>query len=194
MSYENRVAGLGEEGLTEGYRQKVLICYLLHTTGKRLTASQLFEAIRRWQLFSFFELCDELQALTDSGHLTAEKLPNEEWTYAITPLGSKTSAVLESLLPRALKDAAAESALALLAREQKAGEGNAELVRGEDGRLFCRLELKDKAAPLLSCSLLVPDEIQGEQLKSRFLSDPAAFYRAVLSHLTDSHEPDKKDR
>ncbi len=189
--FENRMAGLPEEGLTEGYRQKVLICYLLHTTKKKRTAAQLFEAIRRWQLLSFFELCDELQSLTESGHLTAQEDEGDVY-YAITEQGKRTSSVLQTLLPRSLRDAAAESALALLSKEQKAGEGSA-VIEKEGESLFCHLEIQDGTTSLLSCRIQVPDEMQGEQINARFLADPTAFYRHLLKALTETETSGKEN-
>ena len=121
-------------GLTEESDIRVLICFLLKTLNVGLTRDQMDIIIWDDDRVSYFGYVAALDALVSNGMLKLE-----DGVYSVTSAGIEASNVLESTLPRSVRDGVLARAVSVLHRQNLQSENSTEVIEDADGvRAVCR--------------------------------------------------------
>lgn len=178
---DNLVAGVNPGGFTDIYEVRILICYLLHSVSEPLSKEQLNDIFQSTHMVNYFAFSDALAQLLADRQITALKSEENEY-YRLTQLGIDTANLLQNHLPRSVRDRVAAAALELLSKQKKERE-NEVMVEELPNGYNVTFVIHDTDFDLMQFSMYLPDEMQLELVKKRFLENPAAFYTHVVEYL-----------
>ena len=153
----------------------MLICYIFREAGQPVTLDQANEVLQRQSLVNYFEFAEAAERLIRMGHLR----PAENGRYTLSPEGEKLAAAVRERAQRALDDV-----LTLLRRQQ---ENKVRVKKVGDGYEIT-LTITDIGSDLMSLTLFLPSEKECEQVRRRFLNDPALLYKGTMALLTGDME------
>ena len=182
MDNEIIIPGVGIGPMTDKYDIKILICYLLKSVNVPLSKDQLNFIFQNEQFVNYFSFCDALKDLIDSNHIS--HLSSGD-IYTLNELGRDTSQKLERSLPKSLRDNVVEAAIEMLATIKKERENEVKISTYENGYMVNCI-MHDDSFDLLQLGLFVPDTLQAEKIKEKFLNNPTRLYSGLIKLLLDS--------
>ena len=187
MVMENDIfrAGVRPGAPTTEDEVKILLCYVLSSVEKPMSADQLYDALSSHELINYFELVCALEKLTQSGHLLREASETSgQMLYGTTELGGNTGKVLERDLPFAVREKAVSACGKLLQRQQRLREVKiSETPSG--GGFMLELTIPDEDRPeLLTLRVFAPTRRECDLLKRNFLNAPLTVYKGVMALLS----------
>jgi hypothetical protein len=138
---------------------------------------------------NFFDTSAAIDDLLELGNLRE----GEDGRLSLTDTGLHASATLADMLPYTLRERSVNAALQLQARRRNEFENHVDVEKSERGYVVT-CTVGDKAAPLLSFSLLVADDRQAELVRDRFLHDPLLLYQSTIAVLTGGAQFKGSDR
>lgn len=184
MDQENIVAGVTPGGFQNVYEVRILICYLLSAVKQPLSKEQINFIFQSDHLVNYFTFSSALSQLVAEGHVTIAENQSEE-RYILTSLGQDVAKMLQNSLPRSVRDNVVLTAMELLARQKKERE-NEVFIRQTDQGYEVEFIIHDTDFDLMHFTLFVPDQMQAEIIRKKFLKDPTAFYQKIVHFLTET--------
>lgn len=181
MENEAIAEGISPGGLNSDLEIKILICYLLKSIGRPISAAQLNSAVSADGLVNYFDLSGALAELLGSEHIRLFQENGEEY-YVIAPLGEQTADSLGKSIPASVKEKALRACMRLLARLQAEKETDVSIAKTADGCVV-HLAILDEGTDLMHLDLFVPDLLQAEKVRDQFLAAPGAFYEELIGAL-----------
>ncbi len=175
-------AGIEHGGLTTDYEIKMLLCFLLYQIGVPMTLDQMNTALQSEGLVNYFEFAEAINLLTNSGHITAEDMPDGGQLMHLNDIGVRTAKTFEKTIPLSVREKAVQSARYHMLKERIMKENHISFVKTEDGYNLS-LCITDVGTDLLSLSIFVPTEDRCKEIKKRFLANPTAIYQGIVSVL-----------
>ncbi len=175
--------GIAPGGLTTPQETRVLVCHLLYSVKKPLSASQINNIVSQDGLVNYFELSSCMAQLLESGHLVPKFTKDDEDYYILSPLGEETAQKLEKMVPKSVRDKAVKAAIRLLARIDRDQSVKTDITPCGNG-FNVQLRLLDGDADLMEMTVFLPEKNQAESVCKEFLGDPALVYKGVLALLT----------
>ena len=154
----------------------MLICYIFREAGQPVTLDQANEVLQRQSLVNYFEFAEAAERLIRMGHLR----PAENGRYTLSPEGEKLADTFRQKLPAAVRERAQralDDVLTLLRRQQ---ENKVRVKKVGDGYEIT-LTITDIGSDLMSLTLFLPTEKECEQVRRRFLNDPALLYKGTMA-------------
>lgn len=182
MNYDAFSAGVEPGGLRSREEIKLLICYLLQSTGQALAKELVLDSLVSSGLANYFEAAAALEELCAAGNLRRAVREDED-AYTLTDTGVAVAETLAGALPRSVREKAVGAALRLLARIRLEKE-NQVVFRPLEHGLMVECHISDGENDMLCVQLRVADEMQAKLVKRRFLQDPAGFYNAAVALFT----------
>lgn len=161
----------------------MLICYILREADQPVTMDQVNEVLQRQELVNYFEFAEAAERLIRMGHLQ----PQQNGGYILSEEGKVLADTFRQKLPAAVRERAQralDDVLTLLRRQQ---ENKVRVEKVGDGYQIT-LTLTDIGSDLMSLTLFLPTEKDCEQVRRRFLNDPALLYKGTLALLTGDME------
>lgn len=161
----------------------MLICYILREADQPVTMDQVNEVLQRQELVNYFEFAEAAERLIRMGHLQ----PQQSGGYILSEEGKVLADTFRQKLPAAVRERAQralDDVLTLLRRQQ---ENKVRVEKVGDGYQIT-LTLTDIGSDLMSLTLFLPTEKDCEQVRRRFLNDPALLYKGTLALLTGDME------
>lgn len=182
MDQNTFVAGVTPGGFQDVYEVRILICYLLHSVSAPLSKEQLHYIFQENNLVNYFTFSSALSDLAESGQIVPETKEEKEY-YSLCPLGAETAKTLQHSLPRSVRDKVVTTAIELLANIKKERENEVTIEAYQNG-YNVKFIIHDTDFDLLKFRLFVPDKIQAELVRTKFMKDPVRFYQQVIRYLT----------
>ena len=102
----------------------------------------------------------------------------------LNQLGVETANLLQKSLPRSVRERVVSAAENLLSEQKKRRENQIITQKLEEGFNLTFI-IHEKDFDLMRFSMFVPDEVQLDAIKKKFLSDPSGFYAHIISYLTE---------
>ena len=134
-------------------------------------------------MVNYFEFAEAAERLIRMGHLQ----PQENDRYVLSDEGAALADTFRQKLPPAVRERAQKAlddVLTLLRRQQ---ENKVRVKKVGDGYQIT-LTITDIGSDLMSLSLFLPTEKECEQVRRRFLNDPALLYKGTMALLTGDME------
>lgn len=173
--------GVGMGGLRSKTDIQLLICYLMESLINPVSVRLITDVCQDEELANYFEVQEAISELVDHGILRPE-LTKEEEVVELTEQGKNAVAVLESDLPKSVRDRALNAALHFQTLARNAKENDVKITPTEGG-YHVTFTMEEQGTDLMKLSVFVTDRDQAEHLKNNFMENPAKMYAAILDGL-----------
>mgnify|MGYP003299992941 FL=1 len=183
MQYDAFDAGIELGGLRNRDDIRLLICYLLKSVDAPMTRQMLNESMQEDGLANYFEVGQAIEELLKTGNITADILDDEE-VLSVTSKGREAAELLQTSLPKTVREKAINSAIRLVTRAKIERENKIEVQKHDDGGYTITFTLFDRGTELMKLSIYVVDSIQLETVKKNFIDDPVKVYSSIITSLT----------
>lgn len=183
MEFDAFDAGIELGGLRNRDDIRLLICYLLKSVDAPMTRQLLNEAMQEDGLANYFEVGQAIEELLKTGNITADILDEDE-VITVTAKGREAAELLQTSLPRTVREKAVNSAIRLTTRAKIERENKIEVKKEENGGYTITFTLFDKETELMKLSVYVSDSLQLEQVKQNFINDPVKVYSTIITSLS----------
>ena len=182
MAFDALSAGIEPGGLRDITEIRLLVCYLLKTVDRPVSAEDISDIFLEDGLVNYFETGDALSELVKSGSLTAAE-QDGRMMYTVTETGKKIADLLYTGLPLTVRERTAAIALRWLSR-RKSEKENKVTIEPADHGFTVTLAVLDGERELMSVRVPVTDRNQADLVKNNFYDDPATIYCATVALLT----------
>ena len=183
MEFDAFDAGIELGGLRSRDDIRLLICYLLKSIDAPMTRQMLNDSMQEDGLANFFEVGQAIEELLKTGNITADILDDEE-VLTVTERGREAAELLQTSLPRTVREKAVNSAIRLTTRAKVERDNKIEVKKEEDGGYTITFTLFDRGTELMKLSIYVVDSLQLETVKQNFINDPVKVYSSIITSLT----------
>lgn len=183
MEYDAFDAGIELGGLRNRDDIRLLVCYLLKSVDAPMTRQMLNDAMQEDGLANYFEVGQAIEELLKTGNITADIADDEE-VLSVTNKGREAAELLQTSLPRTVREKAVNSAIRLTTRAKIERENKIEVKKEENGGYNITFTLFDRDTELMKLSIFVADSLQLEQVKQNFIDDPVKVYSTIITSLT----------
>lgn len=183
MEFDAFDAGIELGGLRNRDDIRLLVCYLLKSVDAPMTRQLLNEAMQEDGLANYFEVGQAIEELLKTGNITADILGDEE-VISVTSKGREAAELLQTSLPRTVREKAVNSAIRLTTRAKIERENKIEVKKEENGGYTITFTLFDRETELMKLSVYVSDSLQLEQVKQNFINDPVKVYSTIITSLS----------
>lgn len=183
MEYDAFDAGIELGGLRSRDDIRLLICYLLKSIDAPMTRQMLNDSMQEDGLANFFEVGQAIEELLKTGNITTDILDDEE-VLIVTERGREAAELLQTSLPRTVREKAVNSAIRLTTRAKVERDNKIEVKKEDDGGYTITFTLFDRGTELMKLSIYVVDSLQLETVKQNFINDPVKVYSTIITSLT----------
>ncbi len=183
MEYDAFDAGIELGGLRSRDDIRLLICYLLKSIDAPMTRQMLNDSMQEDGLANFFEVGQAIEELLKTGNITTDIIDDEE-VLIVTQRGREAAELLQTSLPRTVREKAVNSAIRLTTRAKVERENKMEVKKEDDGGYTITFTLFDRDTELMKLSIYVVDSLQLETVKQNFINDPVKVYSTIITSLT----------
>ena len=183
MEYDAFDAGIELGGLRSRDDIRLLICYLLKSIDAPMTRQMLNDSMQEDGLANFFEVGQAIEELLKTGNITTDILQDEE-VLIVTERGREAAELLQTSLPRTVREKAVNSAIRLTTRAKVERDNKIEVKKEDDGGYTITFTLFDRGTELMKLSIYVVDSLQLETVKQNFINDPVKVYSTIITSLT----------
>ncbi|MBR5191721.1 MAG: DUF4364 family protein [Clostridia bacterium] len=183
MEYDAFDAGIELGGLRNRDDIRLLICYLLKSVDAPMTRQMLNDAMQEDGLANFFEVGQAIEELLKTGNITADIFEGEE-VITVTERGRDAAELLQTSLPKTVREKAVNSAIKFVTRAKVERENKIEVKKEDDGGDTITFTLFDRDTELMKLSIYVVDGLQLETVKQNFINDPVKVYSSIITSLT----------
>ncbi|HOU10644.1 MAG TPA: DUF4364 family protein [Clostridiales bacterium] len=180
--YDAFSAGVEPGGLRNIGDIRLLICYLLGHLEKPLTRQQLIEVMLEGAFANYFDVSQTLCELLETGGAVVEDAGGLE----VLRLAGETNAaslLLESDVPKSVREKALATAVRIQTRERRERENNIEVGQAPNG-FYVTFTMSDQGVDFMKLTVYAADLQQVETVKKGFLNDPVGFYSGIIAALT----------
>lgn len=171
-------------GPTTIFDIKVMLCYLLNSLGKPISAEDLLNVMMSEQLVNYFEYESAMAELVNGGQVEKFVSDSGEEFYRISENGAALVVDLETSIAMSLKSRVVAAAIKVLTFKQNKDENNVQILSAEGGGYNLSIEVPGEPQPLCKLQLYFPERLQVEMAKDRFLENPSLVYAAILASLS----------
>lgn len=183
MEFDAFDAGIELGGLRNRDDIRLLICYLLKSVDAPMTRQMLNESMQEDGLANYFEVGQAIEELLKTGNITADILDEDE-VISVTAKGREAAELLQTSLPRTVREKAVNSAIRLTTRAKIERENKIEVRKEENGGYTITFTLFDRETELMKLSVYVSDSLQLETVKQNFINDPVKVYSTIITSLS----------
>ena len=183
MEFDAFDAGIELGGLRSRDDIRLLICYLLKSIDAPMTRQMLNDSMQEDGLANFFEVGQAIEELLKTGNITADILDDEE-VISVTERGREAAELLQTSLPRTVREKAVNSAIRLTTRAKVERDNKIEVKKEDDGGYTITFTLFDRGTEMMKLSIYVVDSLQLETVKQNFINDPVKVYSSIITSLT----------
>jgi len=163
---------------------KVMLCYLLNSLKKPISAENLLNIMLSEQLVNYFEYESAMGELCDNGQVEKFVTDSGEEFYQISSQGASLVVDLESSLSMSLRSRVVAAAVRVLTFKQNEKENKVTVTPAQGGGYNLSIEVPGTPEPLCKIQLYFPERLQAEMARDGFLLNPTLVYTAILSALT----------
>ena len=183
MEFDAFDAGIELGGLRNRDDIRLLVCYLLKSIDAPMTRQMLNDAMQEDGLANFFEVGQAIEELLKTGNITADILDDEE-VISVTAKGREAAELLQTSLPKTVREKAVNSAIRLTTKAKIERENKIEVKKEDDGGYTITFTLFDRDTEMMKLSIYVVDSLQLETVKQNFINDPVKVYSSIITSLT----------
>lgn len=155
---------------------KVLILYVAARVQRPVTVQKIFELCYQDDRLSYFDVCEAVPQLVDSGHL----LQLEGEVFEITDDGREVCAVMEDTVAYPVAQRAKAAVEKFNRDSRRDGLIRTKVTELSSGEASVSMELNDDSGKLISLELMAPTLRQGRKLEKAFRANAEKLYQNVM--------------
>lgn len=163
---------------------KVMLCYLLKTVNKPISAETLWTIMASEELVNYFEYENAMGELLKAGHVEAFTDESGEDFYKISPKCIPIVSDLESNLAISLRSRVVTAAMKIMYYKQNEEQNNVKVIPCEEGGYILSIDVPGTPRSLCKMELYFPEKLQAERARERFIDNPTLVYSVTLASLT----------
>lgn len=176
-------AGIALGGLRNCNEIRLLVCYLLKAIDKPIPRTLVVDAILNDGLANYFEINEAIAELLKGGNIDRDIVDGEE-VLTVTARGRNSAELLETTLPKTVREKSVNAAIKLTTLAQNKRENEILTEKLPDGGYNVTFVLGSKGDELMRLTVFVADGMQLEVVKNNFLEDPVKLYSSIITALT----------
>lgn len=163
---------------------KVLILFILARIDKPLSVDEIYEVAFQDDSLNYFVLAESVPELKDSGHLKVD----EKGRYSITEMGRKQGSYVEDSLARALVLKVTDAIRKKNDQIRRDGYLSSAVTQDENGYWIATLNYHDDKLPLMTLSLMAPNEPLGEAMIRNMKKQIDVIYKTCVDIAIDANK------
>lgn len=165
---------------------KVLILYVMTRVQTPITAQQIFELCYQDDTVSYFDVCEAVPQMVQSGHL-AEVSPDH---FVITEAGHKISDVMSGTIAFPVAQRAKAAVEKFNKDVRRSARIRTEMQPKESGESVVTMEFSDTSGVLMRLELTAPSIPQGHRIEKTFRERAESIYQSIITEFLK--KPDEK--
>ncbi len=181
MAEQTFAEGVRPGGLTTNKEIRILLCYLVESTGGKLRKKDLEEVLLDAQLANYFLFSESFSHLLEQDLL----FEDENGFLHTTATGHTVASTLLGDLPRSICDAAIRGVMRAQSYAAKQAAHACEITQQENGYQVTG-HISDAAGTLFRLQLYMPDEHSAKFARAQFIEHGDNVYKLVLSAFTQN--------
>ena len=167
---------------------KILILYVTSRILFPVDIDKLYELCYQDDALSYFDLCEAVPQMVESGHL--RELPNKK--YEITESGREIGSVMEDTVAYPVAQRAKAAAEKFNRELRRDSLIHTEIVPRPAGDVSVIMGMDDETGNLLTLELMAPTMRQARKLEKAFRGNAERIYHTVMTELL-AGEDDKEN-
>lgn len=167
---------------------KVLILFVLSRAEYPMDREKVYELCFQDDCLSYFDVCEALPQLEESGHVTRA----EDGTYRITEKGRENGAVTEDAIAYPVMQRALLAVERFNREIRRDGLIRTEVMQRADGEYAAVMSLNDEHGGLMTLELHAPNEQQARRMARTFHADAEQFYQTIMNYMISRMEDKPK--
>lgn len=176
-------AGIEMGGLRNRNEIRLLVCYLLKAMDKPIPRALVVDSILNDGLANYFEVNEAIAELLKNGNIDRD-IEHDEEVLTVTPRGRNSAELLETTLPKTVREKAVNAAIKLTTLAKNKRENKILTEKLPDGGYNVTFILGEENDELMRLTVFVADSMQVEIVKNNFLNDPVKLYSSIITALT----------
>lgn len=161
---------------------KILILFILSRFETPLTLEDLHEVAYQDDSLNYFTLIESLEELTRSGHI----LKNAVGRYSITEKGRTQEGFVEDSMAVPVVRKVTVAIDEKKAQFQRESLLQTEVTQDQNGKWIATLRYQDGDMPMMSLSLLAPNEAVGKAMAKNMKRNISTLYKTSMDCATDA--------
>ena len=163
---------------------KVLVLYVTSRVNYPVTVQEIYELCYQDECLSYFDVCDAVPALINSGHL--EKVGEEK--YQITPKGKEDGALTEDSVAFTVRQRAEKAVDAFNRMHRRSSFVKTEITEQENGEFTVTMSLDDEVSNLMKMEITAPNQRQANLLSRRMEEKSEMLYNLAMTVLLEEED------
>ena len=163
---------------------KVLILFVMSRVQTPITVQQLFELCYQDDTVSYFDVCEAVPQMVESGHL-AESSPDR---FVITEAGRKISDVMTGTIAFPVTERAKNAVERFNKNQRRSAHIKTQLQPKDSGEAVVTMEFSDTTGLLMHLELTAPSVPQGRRLEKTFKERAESIYGSILAEFLKDQE------
>ena len=163
---------------------KVLILYVMTLVQSPVTVQQIFELCYQDDTVSYFDVCEAVPQMVESGHL-AETSPDH---FVITDAGRKISDVMADTVSFPVAHRAKTAVERFNKNQRRSARIRSDMQAKENGEAVVTMEFSDTNGVLMHLELTAPSIPQGHRLENTFKERAESIYQTIIAEFLKDQE------
>lgn len=185
MEYDAFSAGIEPGGLRNTRDIGVLICFILDSSEKTLSRSELVDIIQSNGMANYFETTSAISEMIKNNNIV--RLDDEDH-LELTDNGRFIASQLHTQLPITIRQKAVSAVRRLEKRKRLELENPVTISKADGGGYNVNLRVTDGIRDLMSLTVFVPQKKDANHIKKIFINDPERLYSLVLAGVVGEKE------
>lgn len=171
--------------ITDDYKIRILVCYLLHNIGAPLTDKQLIEITTEDDMVNYFDLMNALDGIDKNGLCTVTK-DRTSSTYTIAENGSKIVGEVEEYVPYSIRQKCLKTAYRMMEKAKNKKPYKSRVVTLEKG-FYVRFSFPDpfEEHNLSEIHYYAPTYERAIELKEKIDQNPRLLFKSLKNLIED---------
>lgn len=165
---------------------KVLILFVAARVQRPVTVQNIYELSYQDERLSYFDVCEAVPQLVETGHL--HQLEGE--LFEITDSGREVCAIMEDTVAFPVAQRAKAAVEKFNQDMRRSGLMRTGVTEQPNGDIVVDLELSDEHGHLMTLKLMAPSLRQGRRMEKTFRARAEKIYGAVMDQFVQEKDPE----
>ena len=160
---------------------KVLILYVVARVQRPVTVQNIYELAYQDERLSYFDVCEAVPQMVDTGHL--RELEGD--LFEITDDGREVCSIMEETVAYPVAQRARAAVEKFNQDIRRDGFMKTRVTEQPSGDVTVNMELRDESGKLLSLELMAPNLRQGRRLEKIFRKKAEQIYQTIMDEFLE---------
>ena len=163
---------------------KVLILYVMTRVQTPITVQQLFELCYQDDTVSYFDVCEAVPQMVESGHLSEATTDR----FVITEAGRKISDVMATTIAFPVAQRVKTAVDRFNKNQRRSARIRTDMQTKDNGEAIVTMEFSDTNGVLMHLELTAPSVPQGHRIEKTFRDRAENIYQSIIAEFLKKPE------